>query len=353
MKPKFPPSNPLPDPRTFTSLVESVHAGQRADVFLSAQLPGFSRSRIKSLIDAGAVTIAGSAAKPSTRLRAGERIVVELPEPAPEELVAEAVPLDVIFEDEDLLVINKPPGLAVHPGAGRSGGTLANALIARLPSMRGVGPAQRPGIVHRLDRDTSGLMVVAKHAVALDALQRAVAAREVTRRYLALLSGRLSRDEGTIDAPIGRHPRHRTKMAVVTDGRTAVTRYRVVERLEGATLVEARLVTGRTHQIRVHFAHLGYPVVGDRVYGGRRGPPGGLTAARQMLHAYRLAFRHPTSGAPLEFSSPLPEDFARVLASLRLPRGAERRGGAEGSSGPARKPRPVRTRQNRRRNREA
>jgi 23S rRNA pseudouridine1911/1915/1917 synthase len=322
-------------------LVDSAQAGQRVDVFLSEHLPGLSRSRIKSLIESGEVTLGGAAVKPAARLRAGDEVLVELPEPGPQELAAEAIPLDVVFEDEDLLVINKPPGLTVHPGAGRTGGTLANALLARLPSMRGVGPAQRPGIVHRLDRETSGLLVVAKHAAALAALQRAVAARAVARRYLALVSGDLAADEGTIEAPIGRHPRHRTKMAVVPGGRAAVTHYRVVERVGGATLVEARLVTGRTHQIRVHFAHLGHPVLGDRVYGGRRTPPGGRTVVRQLLHAYRLAFRHPATGAPLEFESPLPEDFAGVLAQLR----------AEGSSAPARKPRPVRARQNRRRDR--
>jgi 23S rRNA pseudouridine1911/1915/1917 synthase len=309
--------------------VSATAAGQRADVFLAAHLPALSRSRVKSLIESGAVTIAGAAVKPAARLRAGDLVLVELPQPAPERLAAEAIPLDVVFEDGDLLVLNKPPGLTVHPGAGRAGGTLANALIARIPSMRGVGAADRPGIVHRLDRETSGLLIVAKRAPILDALQRAVAARDVSRRYLALVAGRLAQDEGTIDAPIGRHPRRRTKMAVVTGGRAAVTRYRVVERLAGATLVEAGLITGRTHQIRVHFAHLGHPVIGDQVYGGRRMPPGSPPASRQMLHAYRLAFRHPGTGAPMEFEAPLPEDFAGVLAHLR----------AEGSSAPARKPR--------------
>jgi len=309
--------------------VDASAAGQRADVFTSAQLPTLSRSRIKSLIAAGAVTIAGAAVKPASRLRAGDEVVVELPRPVVEPLVAESLPLDVVFEDEDLLVINKPPGLTVHPGAGRAGGTLANALIARIPSMRGVGAADRPGIVHRLDRETSGLLVVAKRATVLDALQRAVAARDVSRRYLALVSGHVKQDEGTIDAPIGRHPRHRTKMAVVSGGRAAVTRYRVLERLAAATLIEASLVTGRTHQIRVHFAHLGHPVIGDQVYGGRRTRPGSLPVGRQILHAYRLAFRHPTTGAPMEFEAPLPEDFVRTLAQLR----------AEGSSESARKPR--------------
>ncbi len=244
------------------------------------------------------------------------------------ELTPEPQPLQIVFEDEHLLVINKPPGLTVHPGAGRPSGTLANALIAHLPAVRSVGPPLRPGIVHRLDRDTSGLLVVAKTAPALAALQRKVAAREIERRYLALVLGTLPQDAGTVDAPIGRHPHRRTKMAVVAGGRPATTRYHVVERLPGATLVEARLVTGRTHQIRVHFASLGHPVLGDAVY-GRRALRLPAAPARQMLHAYRLAFDHPFTGARMTFAADLPEDFAGALARLR----------AEGSSGAARKPR--------------
>jgi 23S rRNA pseudouridine1911/1915/1917 synthase len=254
--------------------------------------------------------------------------VVDVPAPAGAELVAEAFPLHIVFEDEYLLVLNKPPGLTVHPGAGRVSGTLANALVAHLPAVRGVGPPLRPGIVHRLDRDTSGLLVVAKTPAALRALQQAVASHTVERRYLALVHGAVRPDEGTIDAPIGRHPRRRTKMAVVAGARHAVTHYRVVERFAWGTLVDARLLTGRTHQIRVHFASQGHPVVGDAVYGGRR-LRGGPDASRQLLHAYRLAFEHPFTGAKLEFDAPLPDDFAAVLTWMR----------AEGSSSTARKPR--------------
>lgn len=275
------------------------------------------------------MTVDGATVKPAIRLRAGSRITVEPIVAARNELVPEPIPLDVVFEDEHLLVLNKPPGLSVHPGAGRPRGTLANALIARLPALRAVGAVLRPGIVHRLDRDTSGLLIVAKTPPALAALQQAVAARDVSRAYLALVCGDLSSDEGTIDAPIGRHPRHRTKMAVMAGGRHAITRYRVVERLGSATLVEATLVTGRTHQIRVHFSHLGHPLVGDPVYGRRCPLPPSVTPARQMLHAYRLGFLHPRTGRRLHFEAPLPADFDAVLTQLR----------AEGSSRPARKAR--------------
>ena len=304
------------------------------------------------MIDSGGVTIDGAPVKPAARLRAGSRITVEAVASPPDDLVPEAIPLEIVYEDAHLLVLNKPPGLSVHPGAGRPRGTLANALIARLPALRGVGAVLRPGIVHRLDRDTSGLLVVAKTPETLAALQQAVAAREVARAYLALVCGSVRTDEGTIDAPIGRHPRRRTKMAVVAGGRAAITHYRVVERLGHATLVEARLVTGRTHQIRVHFSVLGHPVVGDPVYGRRCRLPSTVTPARQMLHAYRLAFRHPATGRQLEFETALPEDFAGVLAQLRVPDersgnvgrtresdGRGRPGRAEGSSARARKAR--------------
>lgn len=326
----------MADPRTF--VVESPQAGTRLDVYLAAQFPEFSRSRLKRLITSAGVTVDGVAANPAARLRAGSRVIVEPIADTPTELLAEAIPLDVVFEDDHLLVINKPPGLSVHPGAGRSRGTLANALIARLPVLREVGAALRPGIVHRLDRDTSGLLVVAKTPAALSALQRAVAARDVSRAYLALVCGDLPGEEGTIDAPIGRHPRHRTKMAVVAGGRAAITKYRVLERLGSATLVEARLVTGRTHQIRVHFSNAGHPVVGDAVYGRRCPLPPSVTPARQMLHAYRLAFHHPVTGRTVEFEAPLPADVEAVLTQLRAH--STRSGpAAEGSSRPARKAR--------------
>ncbi|OLC29798.1 MAG: hypothetical protein AUH31_06005 [Armatimonadetes bacterium 13_1_40CM_64_14] len=293
--------------------VDALFQGRRLDAFLVSHLPAHSRSHLKGLIETGLITVDGARAKPALRVRRGQRIEITIPPPPPAEIAPEALPLDVIFEDDELLVVNKPPGLVVHPGAGRPGGTLANAVLARVPQMAGVGSALRPGIVHRLDKDTSGLLMVAKTPRAYRALQSQVAARTVSRTYLALVDGVLARDEGTIDAPIGRHPHHRTRMAVVPRGRAAVTRYRVRERFAQHTLVEIQLVTGRTHQIRVHFAHLGYPVAGDPVYGGADD----LTIRRQALHASRLKFTHPTSGRVLEFEAPLPADLSAGIARAR------------------------------------
>jgi 23S rRNA pseudouridine1911/1915/1917 synthase len=296
--------------------VDAISQGRRLDAFLVAHLPAHSRSRIKALIESGHITVDSAPAKPALHVRRGQRIEVTIPPPPPAEIVPEALPLDVIFEDDQLLVINKPPGLVVHPGAGRPGGTLANAVLARIPQMAGVGSAMRPGIVHRLDKDTSGLLMVAKTPRAYRVLQSKVAARTVSRTYLALVDGVLPRDEGTIDAPIGRHPRHRTRMAVVPRGRGAVTRYRVRERFARHTLVEVQLVTGRTHQIRVHFAHLGYPVAGDPVYGRADD----LAIGRQALHAFRLRFAHPTSGRELVFAAPLPADLSEGIERARAER---------------------------------
>jgi 23S rRNA pseudouridine1911/1915/1917 synthase len=284
------------------------------DAFVASHLPALSRSRIQDLILSGHLTLDGRQIKPSLRVRRGQRVEVRVPPPEPSTLRPEPLALDVVYEDADLLVINKPPGIAVHPGAGRPGGTLANALIARLPDLASLGEGLRPGIVHRLDRDTSGLLVVARSPQGLVSLRAQVAARAVSRTYLALVRGRPLHDEGTVDAPIGRHPRHRTKMSVTAGGRAAMTRYRVVEVFAGCTLVEVSLVTGRTHQIRVHFAHLGHPVVGDRVYGA-----GGdqLGLGRQALHAWRLRFRHPRSGKVLAFEAAPPEDFASAVARAR------------------------------------
>jgi 23S rRNA pseudouridine1911/1915/1917 synthase len=293
--------------------VDGLFQGRRLDAFLVTHLPAHSRSQLKGFIEAGLITVDGASAKPALRVRRGQRIEITIPPPPPAEIVPEAMPLDVVFEDEQLLVVNKPPGLVVHPGAGRTGGTLANAVLARVPHMAGVGSALRPGIVHRLDKDTSGLLMVAKTPQAYRVLQSQVAARTVSRTYLALVDGVLPRDEGTIDAPIGRHPHHRTRMAVVPRGRAAVTRYRVRERFADHTLVEVQLVTGRTHQIRVHFAHLGYPVAGDPVYGRADD----LGIGRQALHAFRLKFTHPTSGRSLQFEAPLPADLMAGLARAR------------------------------------
>jgi 23S rRNA pseudouridine1911/1915/1917 synthase len=293
--------------------VDALFQGRRLDAFLVSHLPAHSRSHLKGLIESGLITVDGAPAKPALRVRRGQRIEITIPPPPPAEIAPEALPLDIIFEDDQLLVVNKPPGLVVHPGAGRSGGTLANAVLARVPQMAGVGSALRPGIVHRLDKDTSGLLMVAKTPQAYRALQSQVAARTVSRTYIALVDGVLGRDEGTIDAPIGRHPHHRTRMAVIPRGRPAVTRYRVRERFAHHTLVEVQLVTGRTHQIRVHFAHLGYPVAGDPVYGRADD----LGIGRQALHAFHLKFTHPTSSRTLEFEAPLPADLSAAIARAR------------------------------------
>jgi 23S rRNA pseudouridine1911/1915/1917 synthase len=294
--------------------VDAAHEGSRLDRFLTIHLRAHSRSRIKMLIDAGHVTVNGIAAKPALRLRRGQRVEVVIPPLPPGDVGPEDIPLDVVHEDEHLLVINKPPGLTVHPGAGRPSGTLVNAILARVPSLAGVGSRQRPGIVHRLDKDTSGLLVVAKTPLAYRSLQAQVAARTVRRAYLALVYGSVPHDAGTIEAPIARHPRHRTRMAVMPRGRAAITRYQVVERFAHHTLVEAQLVTGRTHQIRVHFAHLGHPVVGDPVYSGR---PDDLGVGRQALHAYQLTFEHPATGIQIALTAPPPADFTAAVGRAR------------------------------------
>ncbi len=280
--------------------------------------------RIQELIKAGLVTVDGRPQKPSFRVQPGQRIVVEIP-PSPEtELKPEEIPLWIVYEDEDLLVLNKPPGLVVHPGAGRTSGTLVNALLAYDPRIAKVGSPLRPGIVHRLDKDTSGLLVVARNEVSYLKLSAQIKDRKVSRTYLALVHGDLPLAAGTIEAPIGRHPILRRRMAVVPTGRRAVTHYRVLERFGEYTLVEVSLETGRTHQIRVHLAHIGHPVVGDPVYARRRNPFG-LT--RQALHAYRLALYHPRTGERMEFTVPLPDDLEEVLEKLRTTNRAHRDAG--------------------------
>lgn len=296
-----------------TYFVDAAHDGTRLDTFLAAHLSAQSRSRLKQLIESGHVRLDGTPAKPAAKVHRGQRVEITIPPRPPAVLVPQAMPLEVVYEDDDLLVINKPPGLTVHPGAGAPSGTLVNAIAARVPQVLRLGGGLRPGIVHRLDKDTSGLLVVAKTEAALRALQQQIAARAVRRTYLVLVHGVLAADAGTIVAPIGRHPRHRTRMAVTPRGREAATRYRVLERMAAHTLVEADLITGRTHQIRVHFAHLGHPLVGDAAYGSRR--PEGI--ARQALHAFRLRFRHPRTGEELTQEAPPPADFADAVARAR------------------------------------
>lgn len=296
-------------------LVRDREEGQRLDVFL-AQRSGLSRARIQRLIADGQVLLDGHPAKPSAPVGAGQRVRLTVPPAEPLALRPEVIPLDILFEDEDLLVVNKPAGLVVHPGAGRTTGTLVHALLAHCQRLPGIGGVERPGIVHRLDRDTSGVMVVAKTDVAHQSLSNQFKARIVQKRYLALAHGLLVHDRGRVEAPIGRREQDRKRMGVRREGgREARTAYRVLRRLPEMTLVELHLETGRTHQIRVHLAHIGHPVVGDQVYGGRRerrARGGEEPAERQMLHAWRLEFRHPRTGAWLAFSAPPPADFLRV-----------------------------------------
>lgn len=315
-------------PEDAVFVVSPEEAGLRLDRFLALRRPDLSRSRVQSLIAAGEVEVGGQRPKPSRALRPGEVVTLRVPPPVPLDLHPEPIPLNVVYEDAGLVVVNKPAGLVVHPGAGHSTGTLVHALLHHCRTLSGIGGVRRPGIVHRLDRGTSGLLVVAKTDQAHLALSAQLKARSVERRYLALVHGRLPRKEGVIETAIGRDPRHRFRMAVrpAGQGKAAVTHFTVLETFGRFTYLEARLRTGRTHQIRVHLAHLGFPVVGDGTYRGR-GVAGALqdpTLRRLVaaldglaLHAATLAFTHPISGARLEFSAPLPAAFERLLAYLR------------------------------------
>ena len=296
--------------------------GKRLDQAAALLLPEFSRSRLKSWIDAGRLTVGGEEAKPRALLRGGEELVLDAELEAAVPVEPEAIPVKVVHTDAALLVIDKPVGLVVHPGAGNRSGTLQNALLNLHPDLAKL---PRAGLVHRLDKDTSGLLLVARTLESQTALSAALELREIKRTYRAICQGVLT-GGGTVDAPIGRHRRERTKMAVVDGGRPARTHYRVLERFRAHTHVEVELETGRTHQIRVHMAHIRAPLLGDPVYGGRpRLPPAPsdeLKVAlqefrRQALHASRLAFVHPTTGVALSFESPLPPDFERLLALLR------------------------------------
>ena len=292
--------------------VDVASVGERIDRFTHARCPDLSRSRCAALVRDGWVTVDGARVKPSAVVRAGQMVRVVVPPPAPLDVAAQAMPLTVVYEDGELLVVDKPAGLTVHPGPGHPDRTLVNALLALVPDLPGIGGAQRPGIVHRLDKDTSGLMVVAKTDRAHASLSRQLKERRVRKTYVALVDGSVREDDGELDGPIARHPRHRKNMAVVQGGRDALTRYHVVRRYDRSTLVEAYPVTGRTHQIRVHFAALGHSLVGDTVY-GKRSP----LIARHCLHAARLAFHLPPDERELrEFEAPLPDDIEGVLAVL-------------------------------------
>jgi 23S rRNA pseudouridine1911/1915/1917 synthase len=304
-----------------TLVVPATIARMRLDVYLHRNYPDFSRNALLRLIRAGAVRVQGRTVKPTHTPRAGEVITIAWPEPEPARLTPVAIALDVLYEDETLLVLNKPAGLVVHPAAGTKADTLVHALLHHCRGqLSGVGGVARPGIVHRLDRFTSGVMVVAKNDRAHLALTAQFSGRRVEKVYHAIVCGALDPPAGEIAAPIGRHPRHRQMMGVRATGRVASTSYRTLERLSGATLVAARLRTGRTHQVRVHFKHLGFPLVGDLIYGkkanARLRETTGFAAPRQMLHAQRLAFDHPTAGQRISFQAPWPADFRLAVGAL-------------------------------------
>ncbi|MGI9105296.1 MAG: RluA family pseudouridine synthase [Pyrinomonadaceae bacterium] len=331
-----------PETTTLAFIVADVDAGARLDAFLAARIEGISRTRLKHVIEDGDVLVGARTAKASYKLRAGDSIELDTPATPACDFTPEDIPLDIVYEDDALIVLNKPAGLVVHPAAGAPSGTLANALAFRLRNAECGLPIEeslylpnsafrvpqsiRPGIVHRLDRDTSGLMVVAKTGAAHEHLADQFRAREVFKSYVALVHGRVREESGRIEEPIARDPRQRTRMAVVRGGRPALSLYRVRHRYERFTLLDVQIKTGRTHQIRVHLAWLKHPVVGDKVYHGGRDTTVAdvrVRAAinrmgRQFLHAAQLGFRHPLTGESLRFDAPLPAELSRLLEALEL-----------------------------------
>jgi len=293
-----------------TFRINEDQEGQRIDSVLSSLMEDVSRSYVQKLIEEGFVSVK----KKNAKLKAGQEITVRLPNPKAIEALPEEIPLDIVYEDDDLIVVNKPKGMVVHPGAGNENGTLVNALLFHCNTLSKINGNFRPGIVHRIDKDTSGLLVCAKSDLAHKALSQQLETHSMTRRYIGVCFFGFKEDEGTIDAPIGRDPKNRLKMAIVEDGRRAVTHYRVLERFEGFTLIEARLETGRTHQIRVHMASKNRPLLGDVVYGPAK-QAFGLTG--QMLHAKTLGFIHPRTGQYLEFCVDPPKEFTDILEKLR------------------------------------
>ena len=290
-----------------------LDASKRIDVFLSEQNPQFSRSQIASFISRGLVSVNGIPTKSSYRIKSGEIIEILIPPLPPTTLIAEDIPLSIIYEDADVLVIDKPAGMVVHPAAGNWSGTLANALLSHLPNIDGVGEAGRPGIVHRLDKETSGLMMVAKNTYAHRKLSRQIKDREITKVYLCLVRGNPKSDEGTISGEIGRDTHNRKRMAIVESGRVAETSYKVMHTYSESSLVEAYPKTGRTHQIRVHFSSIGHPIIGDGLYGGTN-----KSLKRQFLHSTRLGFWLPSNQQYVEFESNLPCDLKMFLDELVL-----------------------------------
>jgi 23S rRNA pseudouridine1911/1915/1917 synthase len=293
--------------------VAREHAGSRLDRFLAGELPNFSRARLQTLIREGFVTLNGKPPRPRDPVRSGD--VIELTEPALEKTEArpEQIALEILFEDDDLLVLSKPAGLVMHPGAGHQQHTLVNALLGHCKNLSGIGGKERPGIVHRLDKETSGCLVVAKNDATHRDLSKQFAARTMQKIYLALVAGIPRKSSGVIDKAIARHPVHRQRMSIARrQGRTAKTEFRVLRAGAGMSLLECTLHSGRTHQIRVHLHHLAHPVLGDKLYGGKHAG----TFPRQMLHAWKLAFRHPRTGEVMTFEAPVPSDFGHAIRQM-------------------------------------
>ncbi|HXT42443.1 MAG TPA: RluA family pseudouridine synthase [Candidatus Angelobacter sp.] len=312
----------MPSPNETVFLVEESLPHERLDTFLRSHFPTLSRGAIQRLIEQGDICVNGKSVKATHAPRAGETIEIHWPDAKPATAAPQEIPLDILFEDADLLVLNKPPDMVVHPSAGHDDRTLVNALLHHCAGqLSGIGGVARPGIVHRLDKETSGCLVVAKNDPTHLALSTQFAGREVEKIYHGIVCGAVTPERGDIRANIARHPTHRKRMAVTDgSGREAWTSYRVLEHLREATLVEARLHSGRTHQIRVHFKHLGFPIVGDTTYGNRQNNRltelTGYTASRQMLHAHKLAFKHPRTGKQMNFEAAQPEDFKEAVAEL-------------------------------------
>lgn len=295
-------------------IVEEEKEGERLDAFVADEMESLSRTMVKNLIDAGKVLVNASRKKASYQVREGEEITIELDEPRSITLEPRDIPLEILYQDSSLAVINKPKGLVVHPAHGNWDHTLVNALLFHIKDLSGINGELRPGIVHRLDKDTSGVMVVAKNDVAHRSLAEQIKEHTINREYTALVHGNIKEEKGIIEAPVGRSRSDRKKMAVTADGRPAISHYRVLERFGDYTLVRVKLMTGRTHQIRVHFSYIRHPVVGDPVYGPEKKH---LGLDSQALHASLLGFDHPASGEYVEFTSPLPEYFEKVLNRLR------------------------------------
>lgn len=304
----------MPD-KNIEIIVENEDSGKRIDAYLSSKVEDMSRAQIQKLIEQGNITVNNKSQKSNYKVKDKDFIVVAIPEPVELEINAEDIDIEIMYEDEDLVVVNKPQGMVVHPAAGNYSGTLVNALLGKCKSLSGINGVIRPGIVHRIDKDTTGVLVVAKNDNAHRSLTEQIKEHSVKRIYIALVEGRVKNDSGTISLPIGRHPVERKKMAVVNkNGRNAVTHFRVIQRYRENTLIEARLETGRTHQIRVHMSYIGHPLVGDPVYGFKKQK---FKLKGQALHAQTLGFIHPRTGAYMEFSAPLPQYFIDLIEKLK------------------------------------